>query len=71
MKTMTRKQLAPPEQHYRQRHVAVLGSHRFIPSLTLTQPGTLGIGTATPNLNYKLDVQGGTISTSGGLVDRW
>jgi hypothetical protein len=34
---------------------------------TLTQAGTVGIGTATPSASYKLDVQGGTINTSGGL----
>ncbi len=29
--------------------------------------GAVGIGTASPNAAYKLDVQGGTINTSGGL----
>lgn len=37
------------------------------PRFTLTQAGTVGIGTGTPNALYKLDVQGGTINTSGGL----
>lgn len=34
---------------------------------TLTQGGTVGIGTGTPNSSYKLDVQGGSINSSGGL----
>lgn len=29
--------------------------------------GTVGIGTSTPNAAYKLDVQGGTINSSGGF----
>lgn len=37
------------------------------PRFTLTQAGTVGIGTGTPSASYKLDVQGGTINTSGGL----
>lgn len=37
------------------------------PRFTLTQAGTVGIGTGTPNASYKLDVQGGTINSSGGL----
>jgi hypothetical protein len=36
------------------------------PRFTLTQSGTLGLGTPTPNTIYKLDV-GGTINSSGGL----
>jgi len=34
---------------------------------TLTQAGTVGIGTPTPSASYKLDVQGGSINSSGGL----
>lgn len=37
------------------------------PRFTVTQAGTVGIGTGTPSASYKLDVQGGTINTSGGL----
>lgn len=37
------------------------------PRFTVTQTGTVGIGIGTPNTLYKLDVQGGTINTSGGL----
>ena len=37
------------------------------PRFTLTQAGTLGLGTATPSASYKLDVQGGSINSSGGL----
>ena len=37
------------------------------PRFTLTQAGTLGLGTPTPNSAYKIDVQGGTINASGGL----
>lgn len=37
------------------------------PRFTLTQAGTVGIGTGTPSASYKLDVQGGTINSSGGL----
>lgn len=37
------------------------------PRFTLTQAGTLGLGTATPSSSYKLDVQGGSINSSGGL----
>jgi hypothetical protein len=35
------------------------------PRFTLTQAGNLGIGTATPG--YRLDVQGGSLNSSGGL----
>lgn len=35
---------------------------------TLTQAGTVGIGTATPNAGYKLDVAGHIRSSSGGFV---
>ena len=34
---------------------------------TVTQGGTVGVGTATPSASYKLDVQGGSINSSGGL----
>ena len=34
---------------------------------TLTQAGTVGIGTPTPSALYKLDVQSGSINSSGGL----
>jgi hypothetical protein len=37
------------------------------PRFTLTQAGTVGIGTSTPSASYKLDVQGGSINSSGGL----
>jgi hypothetical protein len=37
------------------------------PRFTLTQAGTVGIGTPTPSASYKLDVQGGSINSSGGL----
>ncbi len=37
------------------------------PRLTVTQAGTVGIGTGTPNASYKLDVQSGSINSSGGL----
>ena len=37
------------------------------PRFTLTQAGTVGIGTGTPSASYKLDVQGGSINSSGGL----
>ena len=37
------------------------------PRFTLTQAGTVGIGTGTPSASYKLDVQGGTVNTSGGF----
>jgi hypothetical protein len=36
--------------------------------LTMTQAGTVGIGTATPNALYKLDVAGQVRSSSGGFV---
>ncbi|HEV8428726.1 MAG TPA: hypothetical protein VGQ41_12570 [Pyrinomonadaceae bacterium] len=37
------------------------------PRFTLTQAGSVGIGTGTPSASYKLDVQGGSINASGGL----
>ncbi|HEV8367488.1 MAG TPA: hypothetical protein VGQ39_06005 [Pyrinomonadaceae bacterium] len=37
------------------------------PRLTVTQAGSIGIGTGTPNSLYKLDVLGGSINSSGGL----
>jgi hypothetical protein len=37
------------------------------PRFTVTQAGTVGIGTATPSASYKLDVQSGSINSSGGL----
>lgn len=37
------------------------------PRFTVTQAGTVGIGTGTPSASYKLDVQGGSINASGGL----
>ncbi len=38
------------------------------PRLTITQAGSIGIGTATPNALYKLDVAGQVRSSSGGFV---
>jgi len=38
------------------------------PRLTITQAGSVGIGTATPNSLYKLDVAGQVRSSSGGFV---
>lgn len=35
--------------------------------MRITNTGTVGIGTLTPNSLYRLDVQGGTINSSGGL----
>jgi hypothetical protein len=35
---------------------------------TLTQAGTVGIGTPTPNASYKLDVAGAVRSSTGGFV---